>query len=99
VTHQGQAPAWPEPAAPHGPVPTASPTDIYSADTSARLNVLPTGTAVSVGAARSTADDKWLRTLRTEQKLFGGINVTGAISETPDGLPTRSIGAGFKRNW
>lgn len=97
VTHQGPGAASPESAA--APVTAPTPADIYSADTSAKLNLLPTGTAIAVEAARSTTDDKWLRTLRTEQKLFGGINVTGAISETPEGLPSRSIGAGFKKNW
>lgn len=96
VTHHGPGAASSESAA--VPV-TAAPADIFSADTSAKLNLLPTGTAIAVEAARSSTDDKWLRTLRTEQKLFGGLNVTGAISETPEGLPSRSIGAGFKKNW
>src|SRR6185295_19630909 len=51
-----------------------------------RFNVLPTDTSVSVGADISSADDKWLRTLSAEQKLFGGpISVTGSVNETAGG--------------
>jgi hypothetical protein len=77
----------------------ASDAQVLTTDTSAKLNVLPTGTSLSVGAAKSTLDERWLRTLSTEQKLFGGVSVTGAISETTDGEPNRSLSAGFKRQW
>jgi hypothetical protein len=44
-----------------------------------RFNVLPTDTTLSVGADMSSTDDKWLRTLSAEQKLFGGpFSVTGS---------------------
>ena len=47
----------------------------------------------------STTDEKWLRSLSAEQKLFGSMNVTGTVSETPTGDLNRSLTAGFKRNW
>ncbi len=48
-----------------------------------RFNILPTDTSVSLGADISSIDDKWLRTLSAEQKLFGGpFSVTGSVSET-----------------
>lgn len=77
----------------------ATDAQVLTTDTSAKLNVLPTGTSLSIGAAKSTLDDRWLRTLSTEQKLFGGVSVTGAINETPDGAASRSLSAGFKRQW
>jgi hypothetical protein len=40
-----------------------------------------------------------VRRIGAEQKLFGGITVTGAISETPDGSANRSLTAGFKTRW
>jgi hypothetical protein len=65
-----------------------------------RFNFLPTDTSVSVGADISSSDDKWLRTLSAEQKLFGGpISVTGAVSETAGGELSKSLRAGFKRAW
>jgi hypothetical protein len=55
---------------------------------------------VSFGADISSIDDKWLRTLSAEQKLFGGpFSVTGSVSETPAGDLSKSLKAGFKRNW
>jgi hypothetical protein len=65
-----------------------------------RFNVLPTDTSVSVGADVSSTDDKWLRTLSAEQKLFGGpVSVTGSVSETPAGDISKSLKAGFKHSW
>ena len=65
-----------------------------------RFNFLPTDTSVSFGADISSSDDKWLRTLSAEQKLFGGpFSVTGSVSETPTGDLSKSLKAGFKQNW
>jgi hypothetical protein len=65
-----------------------------------RFNFLPTDTSVSFGADISSTDDKWLRTLSAEQKLFGGpFSVTGSVSETATGDLSKSLKAGFKRNW
>ncbi len=65
-----------------------------------RFNVLPTDTTLSLGAAISSSEDKWLRTRSAEQKLLGGpLSVTGAVSETGAGDTTKSLKAGFKRTW
>ena len=65
-----------------------------------RFNFLPTDTSVSLGADVSSSDDKWLRTLSAEQKLFGGpISVTGSVNETAGGEFSKSLSAGFKRTW
>ncbi len=64
------------------------------------FNILPTDTSVSLGADISSIDDKWLRTLSAEQKLFGGpFSVTGSVSETPAGEISKSLKAGFKQSW
>src|SRR5262245_1777830 len=65
-----------------------------------RFNFLPTDTSVSFGGDISSTDDKWLRTLSAEQKLFGGpFSVTGSVSETATGDLSKSLKAGFKRTW
>jgi hypothetical protein len=65
-----------------------------------RFKILPTDTSVSFGADISSTDDKWLRTLSAEQKLFGGpFSVTGSVSETASGDISKSLRAGFKRSW
>jgi hypothetical protein len=83
------------------PVPgvVARPTRSYATDQSAKLNVSETGTSVSVGQTLSSGDDKWLRKVGAEQKLFNGVSVSGAIGENPQGTTSKSISAGFKRSW
>jgi hypothetical protein len=68
-------------------------------DQSARLSIADTGTSFVAGQTLSSADDKWLRRFGAEQKLLGGVSVTGSIGETPQGAPNKSISAGFKKSW
>lgn len=73
----------------------------YGADTTAKFNMLPTGTSLTIGTAMSTVDDKWRRSLGAEQKLFGGVSVKGTVTESAveGGAADRSLTAGFKRTW
>jgi hypothetical protein len=68
-------------------------------DQSARLSLADTGTSFVAGQTLSSSDDKWLRRIGAEQKLFGGVSVSGSIGETPQGAPNRSFGAGFRHSW
>lgn len=68
-------------------------------DRSAKLEFKDTGTSVVAGETMSTMDEKWLRRVGVEQKMFGGVSVTGSVSETPLGAPNRSLTAGFKHSW
>ncbi|HEY0220263.1 MAG TPA: hypothetical protein VGC26_10950 [Afipia sp.] len=68
-------------------------------DRSAKLEFKDTGTSVLAGETMSTMDEKWLRRVGVEQKVFGGVSVTGSVSETPLGVPNRSLTAGFKHSW
>jgi hypothetical protein len=83
-------------------LPSAGQTQLQTWSTSqaVRFNVLPTDTTLSLGANISSTDEKWLRTLSAEQKLFGGpVSVTGSVSETGPGETSKSLRAGFKRTW
>jgi hypothetical protein len=71
----------------------------YETDQSAKLNVADTGTSLTAGQSLSSADDKWLRRIGAEQKLFDGVSINGSISETPFGPLNRSLTAAFKRSW
>jgi len=71
----------------------------YQTDQSAALSVFDTGTSVSVGQTMSSTDEKWLRKIGAEQRLFDGVSVSGSIGETGQGATTKSISAGFKRSW
>jgi hypothetical protein len=71
----------------------------HEVDQSAKLSIDDTGTAFIAGQTLSSSDDKWLRKFGAEQKLFGGVSVSGSIGETPQGTPNKSISAGFKKSW
>jgi hypothetical protein len=74
------------------------PTRNYETEQSARLSITDTGTSFSAGQTLSSNDDKWLRKIGAEQKLFGGVSISGSISETPFGTSSKSISAGFKQS-
>jgi hypothetical protein len=71
----------------------------YETDQSARLSIAGTGTSFIAGQTLSTADDKWLRKIGAEQKLFGDLTISGSIGETVLGTSNKSLTAGFKRSW
>jgi hypothetical protein len=83
------------------PVPgiVSHPTRSYETDQSAKLSIADTGTSFMAGQTLSTADDKWLRKVGAEQKLFDGVTISGSVGETPSGSVSKSFGAGFKRSW
>src|SRR2546423_10870058 len=83
------------------PVPriVSHPARSYETDQSAKLSITDTGTSFIAGQTLSTSDDKWLRKVGAEQKLFDGVTISGSVGETPSGAANKSISAGFKRSW
>ena len=83
------------------PVPgiVARPARNYETEQSAKLSIADTGTSFIAGQTLSSTDDKWLRKVGAEQKLFDGVSVSGSIGETPQGTTNKSLTAGFKRSW
>lgn len=83
------------------PVPgiVARPARNFETEQSAKLSIADTGTSLIAGQTLSTIDDKWLRKVGAEQKLFDGISIAGSIAETPQGASNKSLTAGFKRSW
>ena len=75
------------------------PSRSYETDRSAKLSIADTGTSFTAGQTLSTSDDKWLRKVGAEQKLFDGVTISGSIGETSTGGVNKSFGAGFKRSW
>jgi hypothetical protein len=71
----------------------------YQTEQSAKLSIADTGTSFIAGQTLSTTDDKWLRKIGAEQKLFDGVSISGSIGETPQGTTNKSLTAGFKRSW
>jgi hypothetical protein len=71
----------------------------YETEQSAKLSIADTGTSFMAGQTLSSTDDKWLRKIGAEQKLFDGVSISGSIGETPLGITNKSLTAGFKRSW
>jgi hypothetical protein len=71
----------------------------HETEQSAKLSLDDTGTSFSAGQTLSSADDRWLRKFGAEQKLFGGVSISGSIGETAQGAANKSISAGFKHSW
>ena len=71
----------------------------YETDQSAKVTITDTGTSISAGQTLSTTDDKWLRKIGAEQKLFDNVTVSGSVGETAQGAINKSVTAGFKKSW
>jgi hypothetical protein len=71
----------------------------YETDQSAKLSIADTGTSFVAGQTLSSADDRWLRKIGAEQKLFGDVSVSGSIGETVLGTVNKSLTAAFKHSW
>jgi hypothetical protein len=71
----------------------------YETDQSAKLSLVDTGTSFTAGQSLSSSDDKWLRHAGAEQKLFGGVSISGSIGETLLGTTNKSVSAGYKQSW
>jgi hypothetical protein len=83
------------------PVPgiAARPARNYGTDQSAKLSIADTGTSLVAGQTLSTTDDRWLRKIGAEQKLFDGVSISASVGETPQGITNKTLSAGFKRSW
>lgn len=71
----------------------------YETDQTAKVTLTDTGTSISAGQSLSTTDDKWLRKVGAEQKLFDNVTVSGSVGETSQGAINKSLSAGFKKSW
>lgn len=71
----------------------------YETDQTAKVMITDTGTSIIAGQTMSTTDDKWLRKVGAEQKLFDNVTVSGSVGETAQGAINKSLTAGFKKSW
>ncbi|MDN4983608.1 hypothetical protein KUL72_33180 [Bradyrhizobium arachidis] len=71
----------------------------YETDQSAKVTITDTGTSITAGQTMSTSDDRWLRKVGAEQKLFDNVTVSGSVGETSQGAVNKSVTAGFKKTW
>jgi hypothetical protein len=90
-------PAAPPPAAVASVA--AAPPLIWSADRLLKFNIHPTATTLAAGTTTSTADNVTRNKFMAEQKLYGPLNVTTAVTDPGSPTSVKSITAGFKLKW
>jgi hypothetical protein len=87
-------------AAPPPAEPAAQgPSQVWGNEKSVRLNIQPTGTTLAAGITTASHDPVTHNTISADQKLFGSLHVTTAVSDIGQPVTNKSTTAGFKLNW
>lgn len=82
----------------------AQPTDTGATRTwddqpSVKFDILPTGTTLSAGLARTSTDPVLHNSFRADQKLYGPLHVSTALNDVGETTESRSVSATVKLNW
>lgn len=79
---------------------TALPTpQVWDHEMAAKFDIVPTGTAFGAKVASNSTDPATHNTLSAEQRLYGPLHVTTAVTDLGQPTSSKSITAGFKLNW
>ena len=82
------------------PAPGGPPTQqVFGNEKAVKFNILPTGTTLGAGFTTASNDPVTHNTLSAEQKLYGPLHVTTAVTDLGQSTSNKSITAGFKLNW
>jgi hypothetical protein len=80
--------------------PMGQPTpQVWGNEKLAKFDVLATGTTLAAGLASTSIDPVTHNKFSAEQKLYGPLHVTTAVSDLGQPVSNKSITAGFKLNW
>ena len=79
--------------------PAASATAAASRWIARQNSASPIPARASSPASRARLPGSMAEQRRRKQKLFGGLSITGSVSETPEGFSNKSLSAGFKKSW
>ena len=66
---------------------------------SVKFDILPTGTTLSAGVARTSTDPVLHNSLSADQKVYGPLHVSTALNDVGETTENKSITAKFKLNW
>jgi hypothetical protein len=72
---------------------------VFGNEKTVKFNILPTGTTFGAGLASASNDPVTHNTLSAEQKLYGPLQVTTAITDFGQTTSNKSVTAGFKLHW
>jgi len=75
------------------------PEAVWSNQKEVKFDVLPTGTTLAADVASSNIDPTVHRTLRADQKLYGPLHLTAAVTDVGQPITNKSVGAALKFNW
>jgi hypothetical protein len=81
-------PAMPLPAAP-----------TWNNESGVALGILPTGTTLSATLASASTDPLTHHSLSADQRIYGPLHVTTAVTDPGEPTASKSITAGLKLNW
>jgi len=72
---------------------------VFGNETSVKFNILPTGTSLGAGVVTASNDPVTHNTISAEQKVYGPLQVTTAVTDFGQASSNKSITAGFKLHW
>ena len=78
---------------------TTGATQTWDDQPSVKFDVMSTGTSFSAGLARTSADPVTHNRIGAEQKLYGPLHVSTAVSDVGETTESKSISAGIKLTW
>lgn len=84
-------------ALPANPTPLAP--QVFGNEKAVKFNILPTGTTLGAGVVTASNDPVTHNTLSAEQKLYGPLQVTTAVTDFGQATTNKSITAGLKLHW
>ena len=64
-----------------------------------KFDILSTGTTLGAGITTASNDPVTHNTLSADQKLYGPLHVTTAVTDLGQPTASKSISARFKLNW
>ena len=81
------------------PAATPTPQYVFGNQKLAKLDYLPTGTTLSAAVSSASNDPVTHRTFSADQKIYGPLHVTTALTDIGEPTANASVSARLKLNW
>jgi hypothetical protein len=78
---------------------TPGPTQVWGNEQTVKFDLHSTGTSLSAGLASTSVDPVTHNRLSAQQKIYGPLHVTTAVSDVGQPTVNKSISAGFELKW
>lgn len=72
---------------------------VWGSEKTAKFDILPTGTSFGAKLANNSTDPVTHNQFSAEQKIYGPLNITTAVTDFGQTTASKSITARFKLNW